>query len=191
MGDWFWGSNVAAWGRIKAALAAQGFETPAGGDLDATTIKLLNTMPATDLIEILTGARVQHHKDIVKRDPSQEVFLQGWQRRTEERRVQATAVEAASSGGGAVPVVPGAFKPGTLEHRVTLNSRYQAALAASDLSTAARLLNGFNRADILRRLAVLDESTIARLHRAASSAAGVGPKSQVARLTRSPGAPPE
>jgi hypothetical protein len=73
-----------------------------------------------------------------------------------------------------------------------LAERYAAALTVGDQTgnyrTAAELLNGFSRADVLSRLAVLTEQQVAYLHIGALENPAVGPGSQVAELT-APGTP--
>jgi hypothetical protein len=74
----------------------------------------------------------------------------------------------------------------------SLADRYRAALQTAnqsgDFRNAAELLNGFNRADILSRLAGLSDEQISYMHLGATGNPAVGPDSQVAELTR-PGAP--
>lgn len=74
----------------------------------------------------------------------------------------------------------------------SLDERYRAALRTArqtgDFRNAAELLNGFNRPDILSRLAELTGEQISYLHIGATGNPAVGAGSQVAELTR-PGAP--
>lgn len=74
----------------------------------------------------------------------------------------------------------------------SLDERYRAVLQTAkesgDFRNAAELLNGFNRADILSRLAELSDEQISYMHLGAAGNPAVGPDSQVAELTR-PGAP--
>ncbi len=70
----------------------------------------------------------------------------------------------------------------------SLDQRYHAALVTAretgDWRTAAMLLNGFNRADILGRLAELTAEDVSYLHLGALGNYQVGPGSQLAQLTR-------
>ncbi|MEV6448592.1 hypothetical protein [Amycolatopsis sp. NPDC051716] len=74
----------------------------------------------------------------------------------------------------------------------SLDERYRSALRTAketgDFKTAAELLNGFNRPDILSRLAELTDEQVNYMHVGARSNSAVGPGSQIAELTR-PGAP--
>lgn len=74
----------------------------------------------------------------------------------------------------------------------SLDSRYRAALASGDQTgnyrTAAELLNGFSRSDILSRLATLTDEQVSYLHIGSVGNPAVGPDSQVAQLT-APGTP--
>ncbi len=89
VGDWFWGSNALAWQRIKEALHSAGHPMPSSDGFDAATIEVLNGVPAHELIALLSEARRRHHAEIVASDPSQAVFLNGWQRRTDQRELMA------------------------------------------------------------------------------------------------------
>ena len=74
----------------------------------------------------------------------------------------------------------------------SLDDRYRAALATArqtgDFGSAAELLNGFSRADVIARLAELSNDEIGRIHLTAAGNPAVGPDAQVAQLT-APGAP--
>ncbi|MER6666896.1 hypothetical protein ABT256_20305 [Amycolatopsis japonica] len=74
----------------------------------------------------------------------------------------------------------------------SLDERYRAALRTAtetgDFRNTAELLNGFNRQDILRKLAELTDEQVNYMHVGATSNPAVGPGSQIAELTR-PGAP--
>jgi hypothetical protein len=65
----------------------------------------------------------------------------------------------------------------------TLDDDYHAAVSAGTWERAAELLNGFNRADILRRLAQRTPDEVARLHQGALDNPRVGAGSQIAQLT--------
>jgi hypothetical protein len=75
---------------------------------------------------------------------------------------------------------------------LSIDERYESALATAretaDFRTAAELLNGFDRADVLGRLARLSDLDVQYLHLGATGNPAVGAGSQVAVLTR-PGAP--
>jgi hypothetical protein len=67
--------------------------------------------------------------------------------------------------------------------RKKLDDAYQAAVAKGDWKAAAEHLNGFNREDIVSRLAKRSVEEIAKLHQGALDNAAVGPDAQVALLT--------
>ncbi|BAY24869.1 OmpA/MotB domain-containing protein [Calothrix sp. NIES-2100] len=67
---------------------------------------------------------------------------------------------------------------------LSLNEAYENAIKISNWQQAAEFLNGFNRDDILARLARLRQEQIADIHKGALNNPNVGPKSQVAELTR-------
>lgn len=64
-----------------------------------------------------------------------------------------------------------------------LGQAYSAAVAAGDWQAAAEKLNGFNREDILSRLATLTPDQIAKIHQGALDNPRVGSGSQVAQVT--------
>jgi lysozyme family protein len=184
VGDWFWGSNVAAWGRIKSALTNMGFAVNPSRGLDDGTIALMNSLPPRELIEAISFGRFKHHQDIVEQDPNQKKFFEGWQRRTEERREQGLAIAGED-------VEPGkhgeaAPQPGTPEHRASLHVGVIAAMQSFNYARAATLLNGFNAEDLRAHLATFSVDDIVAIHAASLGAPGVGPDSQIARVTRYP-----
>lgn len=65
-----------------------------------------------------------------------------------------------------------------------LNAAYEKAVADADWPLAAELLNGFNRDDIIARLAKLTRDQIAAIYEGALARKGVGAGAQVAELTR-------
>ncbi|MGY1898331.1 hypothetical protein [Nocardia gipuzkoensis] len=90
------------------------------------------------------------------------------------------------------PIVPIQRDPVGESPTPSLDDRYREALRialeSGDFRNAAELLNGFNRADILSRLAQLNDEQVGYLHLGALSNPVVGADSQLAELTR-PGAP--
>lgn len=78
------------------------------------------------------------------------------------------------------------------EPAAPLGDRYRVSLGTAgrtgDYREAAQLLNGFNRQDILSRLAELPDDQLAYMYLGAVGNPAVGPDSQLAQLTR-PGAP--
>jgi lysozyme family protein len=184
VGDWFWGSNVAAWGRIKGVLTEMGFALNQGRGLDEGTIALMNSLPSSELVEALSFGRFQHHQEIVAKDPNQKRFFEGWQRRTQERKEQGLAI----AGEDPAPTTHGEAgpKPGTPEHRASLHVGIIQALQRFDYAHAARLLNGFNAEDLRGHLAQLSAADIDAIHTASLTAPGVGPGSQIASVTRYP-----
>ena len=70
----------------------------------------------------------------------------------------------------------------------TLDQQYNLAVQAGKWREAAEKLNGFNRVDIMSRLAKLTPDQLTKLHQGAVDNPTVGPQSNVAQLT-APGAP--
>lgn len=64
-----------------------------------------------------------------------------------------------------------------------LNADYEAAVKRGDWPAAAEYLNGFNRADIVKRLAARTVDEIEKLHKGALDNPRVGAGAQVAQLT--------
>lgn len=72
--DWVWGSG--AWG-IKHPQTLLG--VTADGIVGPKTLKAINDYPdQKELFEKLWERRKKHFEDIVKKDPTQKVFLKGW-----------------------------------------------------------------------------------------------------------------
>jgi lysozyme family protein len=71
--DWFWGSGSAAIRRIQRhfGLAVDGVCGP-------QTANSLNANDVSGMINMLHDLRQQHFEDIVKAEPDQRVFLDGW-----------------------------------------------------------------------------------------------------------------
>jgi hypothetical protein len=105
VGDWFWGSNSACWRHVNAALRAQGYAVPNGAEFGAQTVDVLNRLPGSVALPLLSEARRAHHQRIVERDSTQRVFLDGWQRRTEAMLASAERIDANPSLEGALRVV--------------------------------------------------------------------------------------
>ena len=64
-----------------------------------------------------------------------------------------------------------------------LSSDYEDAVKRSDWKTAALYLNGFNREDIVKRLAARSADEIEKIHQGALDHPKVGGQAQVALLT--------
>lgn len=72
--DWVWGSGI--WG-IKIPQRILGVTTD--GIVGPKTLAALNGYPDQELLFVkIYEARIQFIKDLVKKDPSQMVFYQGW-----------------------------------------------------------------------------------------------------------------
>lgn len=72
--DWVWGSGI--WG-IKIPQRILGVTTD--GIVGPKTLAVLNGYPDQELLFVkIYEARIQFIKDLVKKDPSQMVFYQGW-----------------------------------------------------------------------------------------------------------------
>lgn len=100
--DWFWGSNAQGIRKLKEALRRAGHVVPDSASLDPTTVAVLNEMAPERVVTMITDARHAHHQGIVDADPTQRVFLQGWTRRTDERREEALAMIRSPHGGAGV-----------------------------------------------------------------------------------------
>lgn len=75
--DWVWGSGVYG---IKYPQQVIG--VTADGIVGNKTLSAINDYPnQEELFQKLWNRRKQHFDDIVKRDPSQKVFLKGWMNR--------------------------------------------------------------------------------------------------------------
>ena len=75
--DWHWGSGVYG---IKYPQQVLG--VAADGIVGVKTLSAINDYPdQEELFQKLWNRRKQHFEDIVKRDPSQKVFLKGWMNR--------------------------------------------------------------------------------------------------------------
>ncbi len=74
--DWVWASGV--WG-IKHTQGVVGLQRD--GIVGQQTLKALNGCDAQELFSRLWSRREEHIRAIVRKDPTQEVFLRGWLRR--------------------------------------------------------------------------------------------------------------
>lgn len=75
--DWYWGSGVYG---IKYPQRVLGVTTD--GIVGVKTLAAINDYPdQKELFQKLWNRRKKHFEDIVKRDPSQKVFLNGWMNR--------------------------------------------------------------------------------------------------------------
>ncbi|MBF0649174.1 peptidoglycan domain protein [Dysgonomonas sp. GY75] len=82
--DWVWGSG--AWG-IK--IPQQILGVTADGVVGPKTLSALNGYPDQELLFVkIYEARLQFIKDLVKKDPSQMVFYQGWINRLNDYKYQ-------------------------------------------------------------------------------------------------------
>lgn len=74
--DWVWGSGT--WGiRIPQRLLG----VKEDGVVGPVTLTRLNSVDQRDFFDKVFSARMQFFQNIVKRDPSQRKFIQGWQNR--------------------------------------------------------------------------------------------------------------
>lgn len=89
VGDWFWGSNTRAWKGVRDVLTQLGLNPGPGPGLDEATLVAIDSLPPGSLVERLSAARRAQHAGLVAIDPSQAVFLEGWQARVNLMRQQA------------------------------------------------------------------------------------------------------
>lgn len=74
--DWVWGSGVHG---IK--IPQQLLDVPADGIVGPQTLAALNAQKPEAFFNLIKNRREQFFNTIVKKDPSQKVFLKGWLRR--------------------------------------------------------------------------------------------------------------
>ena len=74
--DWVWGS-----GSYGITIPQKMLGVKPDGVVGPKTIEALNATDYEDFFNKIKARRVQFFNDIVKRDPSQKVFLNGWLRR--------------------------------------------------------------------------------------------------------------
>src|SRR5262249_24930682 len=149
--DWYWGSTLFAFDRIKARLGAMGYHPDTSTrDLDPQTIAIMNGIDASKLQENLTNARLRHYYDIAKADPTQEKFLKGWSNRAMER--YDLAMQQPDKG----PVIN--------QHAWDIEA-VRAAAAGGQPVRAARLLNGpgFTDVEVEHELSLMLPSQIAEV----------------------------
>lgn len=101
LADWYWGgidlSRLTTIVKDKGGTEAYKEGTPSQKMID-----FLNTLSASDLVESMSAAKAAQYRKIVKKDATQQKFLEGWLKRNEERRQQAqpfvTTAKTASTG---------------------------------------------------------------------------------------------
>lgn len=82
--DWHWGSGVYG---IKYPQQVLGVD--ADGIVGVKTLSAINGYPnQEELFQKLWNRRKLHFEDIVKRDPSQKVFLKGWMNRLNDYKFE-------------------------------------------------------------------------------------------------------
>lgn len=82
--DWYWGSGVYG---IKYPQRVLG--VTADGIVGVKTLAAINDYPdQEELFQKLWDRRKKHFEDIVKRDPSQKVFLNGWMNRLNDYKFE-------------------------------------------------------------------------------------------------------
>lgn len=75
--DWAWASGtVTAIRQVQSIL-----KVPVDGKVGPKTIEAINTANSKALFERIKAGRLQFVDNIVKRDPTQNVFLKGWKNR--------------------------------------------------------------------------------------------------------------
>jgi len=170
--DWYWGSTLFAFDRIKARLSAMGYHPDTSTrDLDPQTIAIMDGIDPAKLQENLTNARLRHYYDIAKADPTQEKFLKGWSDRAMDRYRQAQA------SAGEKPVIH--------QHAWDIEAVREAA-SGGQPGRAARLLNGkdFTDAEVEHELSLMLPSQIAEVYEAAARIDDIGENSRIAKATR-------
>jgi lysozyme family protein len=76
MVDWCVNSGLAAIRKVQEIVGCK-----PDGIVGPITLSLINTSDAEQLFERIWNARHQHYINIVKRNPSQKVFMNGWMNR--------------------------------------------------------------------------------------------------------------
>lgn len=79
LADWYWGSGGYGIQRAQRVLGV-----PQDGGVGPRTVNAANERKEAELVDALYKAREQHFRDIVAANPSQAVFLKGWQNRNLE-----------------------------------------------------------------------------------------------------------
>jgi lysozyme family protein len=74
--DWCVNSGLAAIRKVQEIVGCK-----PDGIVGPITLSLINTSDAEQLFERIWNARHQHYINIVKRNPSQKVFMNGWMNR--------------------------------------------------------------------------------------------------------------
>src|ERR1041384_5508481 len=176
--DWYWGSTIYAFARIKKVLTAMGYVADMSkvnttyDDLDSFTIGLINSLPPADLIKAFSDDRQEHITNIIKKDKTQERFEKGWRERTEERRTQAEAFKD-------VPV--------KTDDRAVLFQNFMRNFKDGKMDLAVKQLNFFTPTDIEhlieRYIKPLGVAKIAEIHEAARNTEGVGAGANIALIT--------
>jgi lysozyme family protein len=102
LADWYWGGIDLS--RLSALLKSKGRAASFNqGKPDAATIDFLNTLSPGELVELMSDAKAAQYRRIVERDKSQQKFLKGWLKRSEERRTQAQPFAPSSNPKSAAP----------------------------------------------------------------------------------------
>jgi hypothetical protein len=88
LADWYWGAVDL--GRFSALLKEKGrAATFKEGMPDDATIAFMNTLSPSELVELMSDAKKAQYRNLAKKDPTQQKYLEGWLGRNEERRRQA------------------------------------------------------------------------------------------------------
>lgn len=73
--------------RDAAKMAQRCLDVKVDGIIGSKTIEALNSQDPSKFLRAFTKNRIQHYKDLVKKDSSQAIFLGGWMKRAESFNV--------------------------------------------------------------------------------------------------------
>jgi lysozyme family protein len=151
LADWYWGGIDLD--RFKNLLKEKGRAATFNmGMPDAATLDFMNTLPPSELIELMSNAKAAQYRKIVEKDPKQKEFLEGWLKRNEARRQQAQ------------PFIPGQKAQPVQQTGASLLEHGRRALiqarAALDMGDAGADARTSARSDVWEVVGAIDEQQV-------------------------------